>query len=342
MKEIGKWEVMPQIKIITKFYQNPDYISCVAKSSEKYNWKDYDHVLFSFHGIPERQIKRTDFTDCCLKENCCGKITAANEYCYKAGCYETARNVAKEIGIPLEKYSVSFQSRLGRDPWIKPYSDKVIEETQEIEICKKNDLNYTTALSVVHLQCDLITYFKKYIYENVRYNLDQHTLSLGYQVPFDPKKTILVHLRLEDVRTWPHYDGRVCCGHYADRINRGEQCEYTSFGWHHNRQTPMPVNIVQRQIDAALVKYPEHEVIIITSPGDYGTGFSYRDIRSNDENYDLFLLCNSEVVVLSRSNFSLCSLFYGIVQEAYVPMWGHLSCLGPCTKYDNCKFNYYF
>ncbi|MEI6521918.1 MAG: ferrochelatase [Bacteroidota bacterium] len=128
MKEIGKWQVMPQIKIITKFYQNPDYISCVAKSSEKYNWKDYDHVLFSFHGIPERQIKRTDFTDCCLKENCCGKITAANEYCYKAGCYETARNVAKEIGIPLEKYSVSFQSRLGRDPWIKPYSDKVIEE----------------------------------------------------------------------------------------------------------------------------------------------------------------------------------------------------------------------
>ena len=224
----------------------------------------------------------------------------------------------------------------------RKYSDKIIEETQEIEICKKHDLNYTTAFSVVHLQSDLITYFKKYIYENVRYNLDQHTLNLGYQVPFDPKKTILVHLRLEDVRTWPHYDGRFCCVHYADRINRGEDCEYTSFGWHHNRQTPMPVDIVQRQIDAALVKYPEHEVIIITSPGDYGTGFSYRDIRSNDENYDLFLLCNSEVVVLSRSNFSLCSLFYGIVQEAYVPMWGHLSCLGPCTKYDNCKFNYYF
>jgi hypothetical protein len=224
----------------------------------------------------------------------------------------------------------------------RTYFGKIIEETEEIKICKEHDINYTTALTVVHLQCDLITYFKKYIYENVRYNLDQHTMNLGYQVPFDPKKTILVHLRLEDVRTWPHYDGRFCCGHYADRINRGEECEYTSFGWHHNRQTPMPVDIVQRQIDAALVKYPEHEVIIITSPGDYGTGFSYRDIRSNDENYDLFLLCNSEVVILSRSNFSLCALFYGIVQEAYVPMWGHLSCLGPCTKYDNCKFNYYF
>lgn len=224
----------------------------------------------------------------------------------------------------------------------RSYSNKVIEDTQEIEICKKHDLNYTTAFTVVHLKCDLISYFKKYIYENVRYYLDKHTLTLGYQVPFDPKKTILVHLRLEDVRTWPHYDGSICCAHYAVRINQGKECEYSSFGWNFNRQTPMPNDIIQRQIDDALKKYPNHEVIIVTSPGDYSTGFKYRDIRSNDENYDLFLLCNSEVVILSRSNFSLCALFYGIVKEAYVPMWGHLSCLGPCTKYDKCKFNYYF
>jgi hypothetical protein len=224
----------------------------------------------------------------------------------------------------------------------RSYKDKIIEKIEEVTICKKNDLNYTTALTVVHIKCDLITYFKKYIYENVRYNLNQHTFNLGYQIPFNPKKTILVHLRLEDVRDWPHYDGSICCSHYAVKINKGEECEYSSFGWNYNRQTPMPTGIVKRQIDSALAKYPDNEVIIITSPGDYGTGFPYRDIRSNDENYDLFLLCNSEVVILSRSNFSLCSLFYGIAQEAYVPMWGHLSCLGPCTKYDNCKLNYYF
>ena len=224
----------------------------------------------------------------------------------------------------------------------RKYKDKVIENTQEIEICEKNDLNYTTALTVVHLKCDLISYFKKYIYENVRYYLDQHTISLNYQIPFNPKKTILVHLRLEDVRNWPHYDGSICCFHYAVKINKGEKCEYSSFDWKYNKQTPMPTDIVQIQINDALKKYPEHEVVVVTSPGDYPTGFKYRDIRSNDENYDLFLLCNSEVVILSKSNFSLCALFYGIVQEAYVPMWGHLSCLGPCTKYDNCKFNYYF
>jgi hypothetical protein len=233
----------------------------------------------------------------------------------------------------IDQYNVELERK---------YQDKVIENSQEIEICKKHDLNYTTALTVVHLQCDLITYFKKYIYENVRYNLNKHTTNLGYQIPFNPKKTILVHLRLEDVRDWPHYDGSICCFHYAVKINKGEECKYNSFGWNYNKQSPMPVAIVQRQINEALKKYPEHEVVIVTSPGNYETGFKYRDIRSNSENYDLFLLCNSEVVILSKSNFSLCALFYGIVKEAYVPMWGHLSCIGPCTKYDNCKFNYYF
>ena len=224
----------------------------------------------------------------------------------------------------------------------KMYSGKDIIFTQEIEICKKHDLNFTTSFTVMHLKCDLITYFKKYIYENVRYRFEDQSLKFGYQIPFNPKKTILVHLRLEDVRDWPHYDGSICCAHYAVKINKGQECKYDTFGWNYNRQTPMPVDIVKQQINEALKKYPGHEVIIITSPGNYGTGLPYKDIRSNDENYDLFLLCNSEVVILSRSNFSLCSLFYGIVKEAYVPMWGHLSCLGPCTIYDNCKFNYYF
>lgn len=252
--------------------------------------------------------------------------------------YQTNMSYSNSIFVKcLTEYIDLYNEKLER-----MYSDKVIEDTQEIEICKKHDLNYTTAFTVVHLQCDLISYFKKYIYESVRYSLDQHTLRLGYQIPFNPKKTILVHLRLEDVRNWPHYDGSICCFHYAIKINKGEKCEYSSFDWKYNKQTPMPTDIVQIQINDALKKHPEHEVVIVTSPGDYPTGFKYRDIRSNDENYDLFLLCNSEVVILSRSNFSLCSLFYGIVQEAYVPMWGHLSCLGPCTKYDNCKFNYYF
>ena len=235
----------------------------------------------------------------------------------------------------IDEYNIALE---------KQYSNKNIStlDENEIIICEKHDLNYTTAFTVMHLKCDLITYFKKYIFDHVKYFFNNYTKINNYSVPFDPKKTILVHLRLEDVRNWPHYDGRVCCNHYANRINNGEKCEYTSFGWNYNRQTPMPIDVIQREINNALLKYPEHEVIIVTSPGDYDTGLSYKSIRSNDENYDLFLLCNSEVVILSRSNYSLCSLFYGIVKEAYVPMWGHLSCIGPCTNYDFCKFNYFY
>lgn len=128
MTEIGKWQIMPELKIITKFYNDPRYISCVSNSAKKYNWQNYDHVLFSFHGIPERHLTKSDNENCCFKDNCCSKISSKNEFCYRASCFETARNVAKELNIPADKYTISFQSRLGRDPWIKPYSDKIIEE----------------------------------------------------------------------------------------------------------------------------------------------------------------------------------------------------------------------
>lgn len=219
-----------------------------------------------------------------------------------------------------------------------------LQDTEEITICNKDDLNYTTSLTVMHLKCDLISYFKKHIYSHMKTHLEKYTFNNPEynNIPFDPKKTILVHLRLEDVRTWPNYDGRICCSHYSRLINMGERCEWSCFGWRYNRQTPLPVENVQQQIDYALDRHPEHEVIIITSPGDYDTGFSYRSIRSNNENTDLFLLCNSEVVILSRSNFALSSLFFGIATDVYVPMWGHLSCLGPCTNYDNSNFNYFY
>ena len=217
-----------------------------------------------------------------------------------------------------------------------------IEESEELIICNDSDLNYTTSLTVRHLKSDLISYFKQYLYKYIRPCLESYALEKSYNIPFDPKKTILVHLRLEDVMTWPNYDGRICSDHYAWLINNNEKCEWSCFGWKYNRQTPLPTETIQYQIDGALLKYPDYEVVIITSPGNYGTGFSYRSIRSHDESLDLYLLCNSEVIILSRSNFSLSSLFFGIAKEVYVPMWGHLACIGPCTKYDNCNFNYFY
>jgi ferrochelatase len=89
---------------------------------------DYDHLLFSFHGLPERQVKKTTQDYCFSKESCCDEITDANRDCYRAQCYATARLLAEKLGISKEKYSVCFQSRLGRTPWIRPYTDELYRE----------------------------------------------------------------------------------------------------------------------------------------------------------------------------------------------------------------------
>ena len=85
----------------------------------------YDHLLFSFHGIPERHLYKSDPTGCnCLRvSSCCDMASPAHATCYRAQCFKTVAGFVQRAGIPPEKYSVSFQSRLGNDPWLKPYTD---------------------------------------------------------------------------------------------------------------------------------------------------------------------------------------------------------------------------
>ena len=114
-----------RITVQPPFYNDPDYIAALIASAEDYLKKGYDYLLFSYHGLPERQIKKSDPTGChCLaKENCCEVASPAHATCYRAQCYQTTRAFVENAGMPREKYSVSFQSRLGKDPWLKPYTD---------------------------------------------------------------------------------------------------------------------------------------------------------------------------------------------------------------------------
>jgi len=114
-----------QLKIAEPYYNDPDYISALAASAEEYLKGDYDHLLFSFHGLPERHLRKADPTGChCLATpNCCETPSPAHKTCYRAQCFATVRAFVEKAGVPAEKYSVSFQSRLGRDPWLKPYTD---------------------------------------------------------------------------------------------------------------------------------------------------------------------------------------------------------------------------
>lgn len=128
---IKDWQVTPTIEVIGKFYDHPAFIKAFASVASKYNHADYDHVVFSYHGLPERQITKASDEYCsgtCSFGACCNAITKDNAYCYRAACFETTRQLIKALHIPEEKTITSFQSRLGKTPWIKPYSDLVIED----------------------------------------------------------------------------------------------------------------------------------------------------------------------------------------------------------------------
>ncbi len=120
-------QLAPGMKVTVQppYFDHPDYISALVASAADFFKQDYDHLLFSYHGIPERHLRKSDPTGChCLQvENCCEVASPAHALCYRAQCFATTRAFVKLAGVPDTKYSVSFQSRLGRDPWLKPYTD---------------------------------------------------------------------------------------------------------------------------------------------------------------------------------------------------------------------------
>lgn len=125
-------KMAPRMKLVIQppFFDAPDYISALVASAKSHLDSGYDHLLFSFHGIPERHLRKSDATGChCLtKENCCEIPSPAQATCYRAQCFKTVAAFVKQAGIPAGKYSVSFQSRLGKDPWLKPYTDFELAE----------------------------------------------------------------------------------------------------------------------------------------------------------------------------------------------------------------------
>lgn len=204
------------------------------------------------------------------------------------------------------------------------------------------DLLIITTQVLYNIHTDLISYFKKYICQSMCQEISK-VIPENCSLPYNPKKSILLHLRLGDVKDRPDYDGSFCSNHYRERIDNDNQIiqGIATLGYC-NMQTPLAKGKVDLAILEATQKYPEHEVIIVTAPGDYNIDYPYRCIRSNDESYDMFLLCNADVLILSRSTFSLSAAFLGTAREVWCPLWGHFVCTGLYTKYDNSKFNYFF
>jgi protoporphyrin/coproporphyrin ferrochelatase len=127
MQIISKWYVIPELRIISQYYNDKGYINSFVERGKQYNIDEYDHVLFSYHGLPVRQVDKVYEDSPCSDHNCENEITEENKFCYKATCYETTRLIAKQLNIAESKYTVGFQSRLDQK-WIEPFSDKIVEE----------------------------------------------------------------------------------------------------------------------------------------------------------------------------------------------------------------------
>lgn len=128
MEEISGQLNIPEMIFIKDFYNDPAFIEAFAQvARQKLTGKDYDLMLFSYHGLPERQIYKSSFDGYCQLGDCCQSINEKNHHCYRAQCFETSRLLAKALDIPDDKYKVVFQSRLGKDPWIQPYAEDTIK-----------------------------------------------------------------------------------------------------------------------------------------------------------------------------------------------------------------------
>ncbi len=137
-----------QVTTMPAFYKNKDYIRVLSESiAQGLKDFDYDHILFSYHGIPERHIRKSDPTHfhCKIDGSCCTTNSVAHHTCYRHQVYETTELVKAHLGLPEEQVSTSFQSRLAGDPWLKPYTDF---EFERLAKAGKKNLAVVTAAFV--------------------------------------------------------------------------------------------------------------------------------------------------------------------------------------------------
>jgi ferrochelatase len=124
---VRKWWVIPEMTLVSQYWDHPLFIKALIERGKQYDWRQYDHVLFSYHGLPERQVDKVYDSGVCKDRVCEHEITDENKYCYKAACFGTTRLLAQGLGIPEESYTVCFQSRLDKK-WLEPFSDHVVVE----------------------------------------------------------------------------------------------------------------------------------------------------------------------------------------------------------------------
>lgn len=129
MEEINAHRPDLDVNFLQPFYNDPAYLDILAASIKENLPEDTERLVFSFHGIPERHLRLSDpsHAHCLCVEDCCNRANPAHATCYRHQCFATVKGVIERIGLSEDAYFVSFQSRLGRDPWLTPYTDATLE-----------------------------------------------------------------------------------------------------------------------------------------------------------------------------------------------------------------------
>ena len=127
MSILKKWPEMPQFEFISEFYNHPAFIDSWIERIKQYEPENYEHIIFSYHGLPLNQVEMTHFDESCETHKCTEEINEANKFCYQAQCYETTRLIAERLNLQKSDYTVCYQSRFGKN-WLSPFADKIIEE----------------------------------------------------------------------------------------------------------------------------------------------------------------------------------------------------------------------
>lgn len=246
----------------------------------------------------------------------------------------------------IDKYNYELGEKLGSHDHL--YTEFFIEESQQdwpgnnMKVCSQ-------------IQCDMLTYFKEYIYRDLvdilsaLISQNQNIISSLKVIPFN--QTIAVHLRLDDVINRTCYNGVYSTEYYRNRLDSNNididlqderdfflkrGIDIPAWGREYNPydcQAPISDNLIMYYIGMAQKKYPNHEVIIVTSPSS-NTKLPFKVIKSQDMDIDLLILSKADVLICSKSLFCFTSVYFNNATEIFLPMWGHIAGTGLTSKYD--------
>ncbi len=129
MRVLRKKQAIPPVRFVNSYHDHPPMIEIFAENGRKLGIEQYDHVLFSYHGLPQRQLRKADTCNHCLKSpDCCSTLSIKNQFCYSAQCHATTAALVKTLGLAEGRYTTCFQSRLGKEVWVQPYTSDIIEQ----------------------------------------------------------------------------------------------------------------------------------------------------------------------------------------------------------------------